>query len=132
MPDADQPTERTQRYTVRIHWICAVLTAAVGGFLVDDVTRSGGRYNAGAWVGVALSALAILALFTVYVGCALGRLHMDQRLAGKLTLFQSTALCVVVAVGADVLIPARDTGGLALLLPWGLSYWLHHLERPAE
>ena len=34
---------------------------------------------------------------------------------------------LVVAIGADILIPARDTGSLALLLPWGITYWLHHV-----
>jgi hypothetical protein len=62
----------------------------------------------------------------------LGRLDLNQPIAGKLTLFQFTALCLVIAVGADILIPNRNTGGLALLLPWGIAYWLHNLNRPAS
>jgi hypothetical protein len=57
-------------------------------------------------------------------------LDLSQPIAGKLTLFQFTAICLVVAVGADILIPNRSTGGLALLLPWGITYWLHNLNRP--
>jgi uncharacterized membrane protein YhaH (DUF805 family) len=129
---ADQPPERAQRYARRIYWTCAGLTAAVGAFLVADVLRTAHRYSPAAWIGVALSALAILSLVVVYAGCAAGRFHLDQRLAGKLTLFQATAVCLVVAVGADILIPARNTGGLALLLPWGISYWLHNLNRPTD
>lgn len=94
--------------------------------------RTAHRYSPAAWIGVALSALAIFSLVVVYAGCATGRFHLDQRLAGKLTLFQATAVCLVVAVGADILIPARNTGGLALLLPWGISYWLHNLNRPTD
>jgi hypothetical protein len=129
---ADQPPERAQRYTTRIYWTCAGLTAAIGAFLVVDVLRTAHNYHPAAWVGVVLSALAILSLVVVYAGCAAGRFHLDQRLAGKVTLFQATAVCLVVAVGADILIPARNTGGLALLLPWGISYWLHNLNRPTD
>jgi hypothetical protein len=129
---ADQPPERAQRYTARIYWTCAGLTAAIGAFLVVDVLRTAHDYRPAAWVGVVLSALAILTLVVVYAGCAAGRLHLDHRLVGKVTLFQATAVCLVVAVGADILIPARNTGGLALLLPWGISYWLHNLNRPTD
>ncbi|HEY0475448.1 MAG TPA: hypothetical protein VGD34_27445 [Kribbella sp.] len=130
MAAAEPPTDRAHRYTVRILWICSALSAAVAAFLLADIARSGSEYNALAWVGVTLSALAILALTVLYAACALGRLDLSQPIAGKLTLFQFTAICLVVAVGADILIPNRSTGGLALLLPWGITYWLHNLNRP--
>jgi hypothetical protein len=131
MAAADQRPERAQRYARRIYWTCAGLTTAIGAFLVVDVLRTAHEYRPAAWIGVALSALAILSLVVVYAGCAAGRFQLEQRLAGKVTLFQLTAVCLVVAVGADILIPARNTGGLALLLPWGISYWLHNL-RPTD
>jgi hypothetical protein len=132
MAAADQRPERAQRYARRIYWTCAGLTAAIGAFLVVDVLRTAHDYGPAAWIGVVLSALAILSLVVVYGGCAAGRFQLEQRLAGKVTLFQATAVCLVVAVGADILIPARNTGGLALLLPWGISYWLHNLNRPTD
>lgn len=123
------PSGRTKRQVSRIYWACAALTAVIGVFLVSDISVSADRYEAGAWVGVAIAALVILGLAAVYVGCALGRLDLEQHVLGRFTLFQATAVALVVGVGADILIPDRDTGGLALLLPWGISYWLHNLDR---
>jgi hypothetical protein len=136
MAAPDHPTDGPHRYSGRIFWTCAVLTAAVGGFLVADVTSSTGGYRAGAWLGVALSALAILTLILVYAGCALGRLRLDQRLLGSATVFHLTVVALVLALGADVLIPNRDSDSLALLLPWGIGYWFHNLtdgpRRPVD
>lgn len=122
---ADGKVARTRR----LYWLCFALSAAIGGFLVDDVVRSRAEYGAGAWLGVVLSALAILALVLLYAGCARGRVELTRPVSGKVTLFHLSAIALVVAVGADILIPGRDTGGLALLLPWGISYWLHHLTQ---
>jgi hypothetical protein len=132
----DRLTDGPRRYAGRIFWVCAVLTAAVGGFLVVDVTAAAGVYRAGAWLGVALSALAILTLILVYAGCALGRFRLNQRLVGNATVFHLTVAALVLAIGADTLIPNRDADGLALLLPWGISYWFHNQtdgpRRPAD
>ena len=78
-------------------------------------------------MGVGLSGVAILSLAALYVGCALGRLRLDQQIVGKVDLFQVSTTCLVVAVAADILIPDRQTGGLALMLPWGITYWVHNL-----
>jgi hypothetical protein len=121
--------ERAQRIVARVFWGCAGLTLMIGVFLVVDVVKSAGSYGTLAWVGVALSAVAILGLVALYAGCALGRVDLGRRVVGKLNLFQLSALGLVLAVGADILIPGRDTGGLALLLPWGITYWLHNLNR---
>lgn len=131
MAAAEPSPERAQRITTRILWASTGLTLLIGVFLVLDVIRTAGKYGALAWLGVALSALAILSLSVLYAGCALGRLNLNQAVLGKLTLFQFSAICLVVAVGADILIPDRNTGGLALLLPWGMGYWLHNLDRPS-
>ncbi|TCN37341.1 hypothetical protein EV644_103454 [Kribbella orskensis] len=131
MAAAEPSPERAQRTTTRLLWTSAGLTVLVGVFLVSDVIRTADRYTALAWVGVALSTLAILSLTVLYAGCASGRLSLNQQAVGKLTLFQLSTLCLVIAVGADILIPARNTGGLALLLPWAITYWLHNL-RPTE
>jgi hypothetical protein len=132
MAEAEPSTERAQRITKRILWGCAALCVMVGVFLVADVVHTADEYKPLAWVGVALSALAILGLAVLYVACALGKVDLGKIVVGKLSLFQLSAVCLVVAVGADILIPARNTGGLALLLPWGITYWLHNLNRPAD
>jgi hypothetical protein len=121
--------ERAQRIVKRLFWTCAALTVVIGVFLVADVVKSADTYKPQAWVGVTLSALAMLGLIILYVGCARERLDLGQPAIGKLNLFQLSAIGLVVAVGADILIPDRDTGGLALLLPWGITYWLHNLDR---
>lgn len=130
MVAAEPNPERAQRITLRILWACAALTVFVGVFLVADVVKSTDSYGTGAWVGIGLAALAIVALATLYVACALGRVTLGTQV-GRTNLFQLSAVCLVVAVGADILIPGRETGGLALLLPWGITYWLHNLNRPA-
>ncbi|GAA1564862.1 hypothetical protein GCM10009789_18040 [Kribbella sancticallisti] len=129
MPDAEPSPERAQRISKRLLWTCAALTAVIGVFLVADVVKSADTYQPQAWVGVTLSALAMLGLIVLYVGCARGRLDLGQSAVGKLNLFQLSTVGLVIAVGADILIPDRDTGGLALLLPWGITYWLHNLNR---
>jgi hypothetical protein len=118
---------RAQRITRRLLWACVVLTTFVGVFLVADVVRSSSEYGVPAWFGVGLSGLSIVGLIVAYAACGLGRLTLNQSLIGKLTVFQLSTVGLVVAIGADILIPDRDTGGLALLLPWGIGYWLHHL-----
>jgi hypothetical protein len=129
MAAAEPNPERAQRITLRILWACAALTVFVGVFLVADVIKSTDSYGTGAWVGVALATLAVLALTILYVACALGRVTLGTQV-GRTNLFQLSAVCLVIAVGADILIPGRETGGLALLLPWGITYWLHNLNRP--
>lgn len=132
MAAAEPNPERAQRITLRVLWVCAALTVFVAVFLVADVTKSADSYGTGAWVGVALAALAVLALTTLYAACALGRVTLGTQV-GRTNLFQLSAVCLVIAVGADILIPGRETGGLALLLPWGITYWLHNLNRaPAD
>lgn len=108
-------------------WAAAALTAVVGVFLLADVVGESAQYGGLAWTGVALAAISIAALLAIDVACAVGRLALNQPLVGKFTVFQATTVLLVVAIGADILIPARDTGSLALLLPWGITYWLHHV-----
>lgn len=128
MAAAEQSPERAQRIVTRLFWGCAALTLMVGVFLAVDVVKAD-SYKPLAWVGVALSAVAILGLTTLYCGCALGRVDLGRVVVGKLNLFQLSTLGLVLAVGADILIPDRNTGGLALLLPWGITYWLHNLNQ---
>jgi FtsH-binding integral membrane protein len=127
MADAEPTTDRTSTF----YWVCAVLCLVIGLFLAADISKSNSQYGATAWIGVTLAAVLMLALTALYVACATGRLALRRVLVGTLTLFHLSTICVVVAVGADILIPARDTGSLALLLPWGITYWLYNL-RPAE
>lgn len=129
MADAEPDPERAQRITVRLLWACAVLTVFVGVFLVADIVKSADSYGTAAWVGVTLAALAMIALTALYAACALGRVTLGDKV-GPTNLFQLSAICLVIAVGADIVIPSRETGGLALLLPWGITYWLHNLNRP--
>ena len=128
MASAAPTPDKVQRTTTSLLWTSSVLCLVIGLFLVADITSSHGKYGPLAWVGVGLSTLMILALTATYAACALNRLQLTQLLIGRLTLFHATALCLVTAVGADILIPERDTGALALLLPWGITYWLHNLK----
>lgn len=128
MAAAEQSPERAQRIVTRLFWGCAALTLMVGVFLAVDVVKAD-SYKPLAWLGVALSAIAILGLTALYCGCALGRVDLGRVVVGKLNLFQLSTLGLVLAVGADILIPDRNTGGLALLLPWGITYWLHNLNQ---
>ncbi|GAA1540479.1 hypothetical protein [Kribbella lupini] len=127
MADAEPTTDRTSTF----YWVCAVACLLTGVFLVADVAQSSSRYTATAWVGVALAAVLILGLTALYAACARGRVDLRQVLAGNFTLFHASTIAVVAAVGADILIPDRDTGALALLLPFGITYWLYNLK-PAE
>lgn len=124
MADAEATTDRTSTF----YWVCAIACLLIGLFLVADVVQSSSRYGATAWTGVALSAVLILGLTALYAGCARGLLEMRQVLVGNFTLFHASTLAVVAAVGADILIPDRDTGALALLLPFGITYWLYNMK----
>ncbi|TDO54798.1 hypothetical protein EV643_101589 [Kribbella sp. VKM Ac-2527] len=128
MASAAPTPDKAQRTTTTLLWTSSVLCLLIGLFLVSDITSSHAKYGPLAWVGVGLSTLMILALTATYAACALNRLQLTQSLTGRLTLFHATTLCLVTAVGADILIPDRDTGALALLLPWGITYWLHNLK----
>jgi FtsH-binding integral membrane protein len=127
MADAEPTTDRTSTF----YWVCAIVCLMIGLFLVADVVQSSSRYTATAWIGVAVAAVLILGLTALYAACARGRLDLRQVLTGNFTLFHASTLAVVAAVGADILIPDRDTGALALLLPFGITYWLYNLK-PAE
>lgn len=127
MADAEPTTDRTSTF----YWVCAIVCLMIGLFLVADVAQSSGRYTATAWIGVAVAAVLILGLTALYAACARGRLDLRQVLTGNFTLFHASTIAVVAAVGADILIPDRDTGALALLLPFGITYWLYNLK-PAE
>jgi FtsH-binding integral membrane protein len=127
MADAEPTTDRTSTF----YWVCAVVCLMIGLFLVADVAQSSSRYTATAWIGVAVAAVLILGLTALYAACARGRLDLRRVLTGNFTLFHASTIAVVAAVGADILIPDRDTGALALLLPFGITYWLYNLK-PAE
>lgn len=131
MASAEPNPEHAERTRTRLYWLCLVFCVFVAYFLAADIVRSAGQYGAGAWVGVGLSVLTIGSLAACYLACAVGRLRLDQVVVRSLTVFHVSTLCVVTAVFADILIPHRDTGALALLLPWGISYWLHNLK-PTE
>ncbi|ADB35994.1 hypothetical protein Kfla_7006 [Kribbella flavida DSM 17836] len=121
------PEPNTDR-TPRFYGMCAILCLIVALMLAADVAQSSSKYGGAAWVGVGLVTVLILALTALYAACARGRLQLSQVVVSSLTLFHLSTLCVVAAVGADILIPDRDTGSLALLLPWGITYWLHNLD----
>jgi hypothetical protein len=135
MAPADPPPqpdpEKAQRTRVRLYWASTVVCLLIAMFLASDIVGSHHKYDALAWIGVVLSALSILGLAAAYAACATDRLKLEEHVAGRATVFHVTTILLVVAIGADILIPDRDTGALALLLPWGIGYWLHNL-RPAK
>ncbi|TWD80513.1 hypothetical protein FB561_1591 [Kribbella amoyensis] len=128
MASAAPDPDKAQRTFTGLLWTCSVLCLLIALFLASDIAGSHQRYGGLAWVGVVVAAAIVLGLAVVYAACATGRLKLSRIVVGSLTVFHVTTLAVVAAVGADILIPDRDTGALALLLPWGITYWLHNLK----
>jgi hypothetical protein len=127
-PDPVPDPERARRTTVRLFWASAVLTAFVAVFQLSGILSGADEYDALAWVGVAVAGLCLLALIAIYSGCALSRLSLHRRVLERFDLFQVTTVLLLLAIVAGVLVPTRNTTALALLLPWGLTYWLHNLK----
>ncbi|TDD24822.1 hypothetical protein E1218_15885 [Kribbella turkmenica] len=127
-PDPTPDAERARRTTARLLGGCAALTVLVGIFQLGEIVQGADEYGAGAWLGVTVAVLAILGLVALYGACALGRATLRTRLIGKLDVFQVATVLLLVAVTAGVLIPTRNTTALALLLPWGITYWVHGLD----
>ncbi|WP_157979799.1 hypothetical protein [Kribbella monticola] len=118
------PETRTHLY-----WACSVLSALTLLFLLAKITGPA-AFSTLAWIGAALTAISTLALTTLYAACALGRAHLSTHV-GRFTLFQLSVAPLVIAIAAATTLPAHYTGTLALLLPWGITYWLHNLpEKP--
>jgi len=130
-PETDpQPDpEKARRTSDGLLWGCAGLTVLVGLFQLSGILTSSEPFGAAAWLGVTVGALCLLAMIAAYVLCAMNRLHLRTRVLGRLDVFQVTTVLMVIAIGAGVLVPTRSTTTLALLLPWGLTYWLNNLER---
>ncbi|MFC0624930.1 hypothetical protein [Kribbella deserti] len=135
MAAADQSSQPAQRSTALVYWICVVLTLLVGVFLAADA--SAGGYGPVAWVGTSIAAVGLLALAGLYVACALGRIRLDTtilagRFSGKASYLHVAIVCLVLVIGADILIPNREAGSLAVLLPFGIAYWLSHVTAEAN
>ncbi|MGW1344772.1 hypothetical protein ACWCOV_27275 [Kribbella sp. NPDC002412] len=112
---------------MRLLGTCAALTALVGVFQLAGILGGASQYGAGAWVGVVVALLAVLALIAGYGACALDRATLRTRVIGRLDLFQASTVVLLIAITAGILIPTRNTTALALLLPWGIAYWVHGL-----
>jgi hypothetical protein len=119
--------EQARRTSARLLLGCAALTAMVAIFQLGEIVQGADQYGGGAWLGVAVAGLSILGLIALYGACALNRATLRSRLIGKLDLFQVATVLLVVAIAAGILIPTRNTTALALLLPWGIAYWVHGL-----
>ena len=129
-PDPVPDPERARRTSIRLLWSCAVLTLLVGVFQLSGILSAADGYDVLAWVGVAVTALCLLALIAIYSACALDRLTLRTRVLNRFDLFQVTTVLLLLAIVAGILM--SSTGALALLLPWGLSYWLHNLTVPTS
>ncbi|GAA2836437.1 hypothetical protein [Kribbella solani] len=125
-PDVD----KARRTVTKFLWSCGWLTLLVGVFLLSEIIQSDGKYNGLAWLGSVVAMLSVLAVAAAYVACALDRIALRTRLFGRFDLFQLITVVMLLAVVTGVLIPTEHTTALALLLPWGLSYWLHNLKTP--
>jgi len=114
-----------------IYWGCSALSALTLLFLAAKIT---GSFSALAWVCTALIVMATLALAALYAACALGRVQLSTTVAGKANLFQLSVAPLVIAIASATTLPDHYTGTLALLLPWGIGYWLHNLKQnePAD
>jgi hypothetical protein len=130
-PDPQPDPERARRTRGRLLWACAVLTLLVGVFQLSGVVSGLDGYGVLAWIGVVVAWVCLLALIVVYAACAQERTTLHQRV-GPLDLFQVTTALLLITIVAGVLVPSRNTTALALLLPWGITYWLHNLKQPAE
>ncbi len=105
----------------------------VGLFQLADLLREGvDQYGAAAWIGVVVAGLAVLALIALYGACMLDRATLHSRVIGRLDLFQVSSVVVLIAIMAGIVIPTRNTTALALLLPWGITYWVHGLGAPSS
>jgi len=124
-PDPQPDPERARRTRARLLWSCAVFTVLIGAFQLSRVLDGANRYDVLAWIGVVVSGLCLLALTGVYVACALERTSLKRRVVGQFDLFQLTTGVMVIAVVTGV--AGSNTTALALLLPLGLTYWLHNL-----
>ena len=129
-PDPVPDPERARQTTTRLLWACAVLTLLAGVFQLSGILSDADGYDGLAWVGVVVGAVCLLALIAVYSACALDRLTLRTRVLQRFDLFQVTTVLLVVAIVAGI--PIHSTTALALLLPWGLAYWLHHLNAPTS
>ena len=114
-----------------IYWGCSALSALTLLFLAAKIT---GDFSTLAWVCTVLIVIATLALATLYAACALGRVQLSTTVAGKANLFQLSVAPLLIAIASATTLPDHYTGTLALLLPWGISYWLHNLNqnKPAD
>ena len=129
-PSESEPVpdpERARRTAGRLLWAAAVLTLIVGLFQLAGIIPGARVYDALAWIGVSVTGLAMLGLIAIYVACALDRASLRQTVLGRFDLFQVSTVLMVLAIVAGVLVPTRNSTALALLLPWGLTYWLRNL-----
>ena len=108
-----------------IYWACSALSALTLLFLAAKISSS---FSTLAWVCTALIVLATLTLAALYAACALGRLQLSTSIAGRATVFQLSVAPLLIAVASAAALPNHYTGTLALLLPWGITYWLHNLN----
>ena len=125
--EPDPEPDRARRTSARLLWSCAGLTVLVGVFQLSGIVSGVGEYDALAWIGVVITALCLVALIAIYGACALNRTTLRRTVFGRSDLFQVTTVLLVLAIVAGVLFPTRNTISLALILPFGLTYWLHNL-----
>jgi hypothetical protein len=125
-PEVDPGEARRTR--TGLMWTCAGLTAVVGIFELARVVMNAKQYDVLAWLGAIVAFVALVALIAGYVLCALGRTTLQAKLIGRFDFFQVSTVVVLLAIVAGVLVVAGSTTALALLLPWGLTYWLHNLN----
>lgn len=109
-----------------IYWACSALSALTLLFLAAKLS---GSFSTLAWICTTLIAVATLALAALYAACALGRVQLSTTIAGRATLFQLSVAPLLIAIASGATLPNHYTGTLALLLPWGISYWLHNLNQ---
>jgi hypothetical protein len=114
-----------------IYWACSALSALTLLFLAAKVS---GSFSTLAWVCTALIVIATIALAALYAACALGRVQLSTTVGGRANLFQLSVAPLLIAIASAATLPDHYTGTLALLLPWGISYWLHNLNenKPAD
>jgi hypothetical protein len=130
VPDPAPDPQKARSTKTGLMWTCAGLTAVVGIFQLSGIFVDVGRYDALAWIGVVIAMVCLLALVAAYVVCARELVTLRTPVLNRFDLFQIITVLALVAIVAGVLVPSSNTTALALLLPWGVTYWLHNLNPP--
>ncbi|MFF1818799.1 hypothetical protein ACFVWG_15970 [Kribbella sp. NPDC058245] len=126
--EAAEKTEPAKQSPKSLFWVCVAVTVLVGAFQYGHSLGGMDGFDVLAVLGLVVLTVLLLGLAGLYALCALERTDLRQRVFGRFDLFQVSTILCVAGVLVGVLIPPRTTTTLGLLLPFGIGYWLYHLN----